>query len=65
LEDKLDTTNKTLNKLESSHRELKESSNKFQKDIKTKFEKLQENMKADLKTETEKLIQRFDRENKN
>jgi hypothetical protein len=49
-----------LDKLETSHRELKESNGKLQKDIEIKFEKLRENVKRDLKTETEKLIQRFD-----
>jgi DNA repair exonuclease SbcCD ATPase subunit len=49
-----------LDKLETSHRELKESNDKLQKNIEIKFEKLQENVKTNLKTETEKLIQRFD-----
>jgi hypothetical protein len=48
-----------LDKLETSHRKLKESNGKLQKDIEIKLEKLQENMKTDLKTVTEKLIQRF------
>jgi hypothetical protein len=49
-----------LDKLETSHRELKESNGKLQKNIEIKLEKLRENIKTDLKTETEKLIQRFD-----
>jgi chromosome segregation ATPase len=49
-----------LDKLESSHRELKESNGQLQKDIEIKLENLQENIKTVLKTETEKLIQRFD-----
>jgi hypothetical protein len=71
LQDKLDTNSKESKrdfkalegKVETSYRELKECNDKFQKEIETKFEKLQESMKADLKTETENLIQRFDREN--
>jgi chromosome segregation ATPase len=63
LEDKVETTNKTLNKLENSHRELKESNDKFQKEVETRFEKLQESMKADLKTETENSIHKFNKEN--
>jgi hypothetical protein len=37
-----------------------ENNDKFQRDIEIKFEKSQENIKTDLKTETENLIQRFD-----
>jgi hypothetical protein len=68
LENKLETRNRESkerhealqSKLESSHRELKESNGQLQKNIEIKLEKLQENIKTDLKTETEKLIQRFD-----
>jgi hypothetical protein len=70
LENKIDTNSKESKrdfkalegKVETSYRELKESNDKFHKEIETKFEKFQESMKADLRTETEKLIQRLDRE---
>jgi hypothetical protein len=51
--------------LKENNRESKENSIKFQSDIETKLEKSQEHMKTDLKTETEKLIQRTDREIQN
>jgi hypothetical protein len=64
LQNKLETNHKRLenklNKLESSDRELKESNGQLQKDIEIKLEILRENVKSDLKTETEKLIQKFD-----
>jgi hypothetical protein len=61
LQDKLEISNKEL---KESSKELRESNDKSQRDIEIKFEKLQENMKADLKTESEKLILRIDGKSK-
>jgi uncharacterized protein YukE len=60
LQGTLEASNKEL---KESNKELRESNRKFQKVIENKLQKLQENMKADIKLETENLIERFKREN--
>jgi F0F1-type ATP synthase membrane subunit b/b' len=78
LQDKVDSSNKELkqsnteskegnktlqDKVESSNKELREINNTLQKDIEDELKKLQENVKADVKLETENLFHRFQREN--
>jgi uncharacterized protein (DUF342 family) len=70
LQDKMENSHKELKdtntalekKTEAKNKELREINNKFQKDMEIKFQGFQENVKRDIRAETEQLTISFESE---